>query len=245
MVRSRSYPINEIHYFSVRYTPIFQKSLDLENYCCGEMEEIYNIYDSLRYLIKFCSNSKYNLQYSQSIFTRQIGADKIDIDLLITFNHAPKAINIEFIKNFYGPYFRNIIFCGDKIISTLFHEAKGDGFKRFDSYTFIDLSDMIAGEYHYYCMTKAIEMGFNTQQGILLMSDDVLLKFWHLTKLDTDKVWFGEKILVGITVEFSKRWMWFIRSKGIDEILVFINEVADGKGNITKLPVLSNYPGIL
>ena len=46
------------------------------------------------------------------------------------------------------------------------------------------------GHFHGYCMRKAIQMSYNTA-GILLMSDDVMLKYWKLKDLDPNKIWFG------------------------------------------------------
>jgi len=38
-------------------------------------------------------------------------------------------------------------------------------------------------------MARVHEMNFNTS-GLLLMSDDVLLKYWRLDKFDVAKVWY-------------------------------------------------------
>lgn len=43
-------------------------------------------------------------------------------------------------------------------------------------------------------MVKAIELNLNTQ-GYLLMSDDVLLKYWNLYNLDVSKIWFPTRLI--------------------------------------------------
>ena len=50
MVHKRLYKRSDLKHYAVRYTPKFQKSLDLEYYCCeGGLEQVYNKYDSLKY----------------------------------------------------------------------------------------------------------------------------------------------------------------------------------------------------
>ena len=179
-------------YFQVRYTPKFQKSLDFDNYCCeGRIQAIYDNYESIKYLDDFCSLSKATLKFG-TLF-KFLGMEKTysKINLLITFNFEPYARNIEVIRHIYGDYFMNIIFCGRKILNVL-NETKYT-FKKFDSYTFIDVDVGWGGTSHYYCMTKAIEMNFSIE-GILLMSDDVLLKYWKLDKYDFKKIWYPFKL---------------------------------------------------
>jgi len=94
-------------------------------------------------------------------------------------------------------------------------------------------------------MTKAIEINFNTKSGILLMSDDVLLKYWQLDKLDKSKIWFPEKILIGRDYKrLKKEWSfwWDPTEAKVVELFQFINEVNDGKP-ISKKPDMKNYPG--
>ena len=66
-------------------------------------------------------------------------------------------------------------------------------FKKFDAFTFIELN-VNNGQFHYSCMTKAIEMKFTNVQGVLLASDDILLKYWLFDKLNPNKIWFPEKV---------------------------------------------------
>ena len=63
----------------------------------------------------------------------------------------------------------------------------------FDSFTFIEL-DVVQGFFHYDCMTKVIEMNYNTE-GFLLISDDVLVKYWNLDNHDIRKIWFIKDML--------------------------------------------------
>ena len=244
MVHERKYDISDLEYFSVRYTPKFQKPIDLENYCCGgQMEEIYHRYDSLHYFENFCSKANVKLTYNTSAFDSIPESSSSDIDLLVTFNHEPQALNIETIQHFYRGHFRNIIFCGHKNISRILNENRSQ-FKRFDSFTFIDMNEMNAGYYHYYCMTKAIEINFNVKSGILLMSDDVLIKYWHLNKLDKSKIWFPEKILIGRdhkTIEYTWVW-WKMCEQNLIEFFQFVNEINEERP-ISKNPDMRNYPG--
>ena len=67
-------------------------------------------------------------------------------------------------------------------------------FKRFDSYSFIEL-DVVKGYFHYHCMTKLLEMNYNTE-GFLLISDDVLIKYWNFDRyLDHKKIWFERPLI--------------------------------------------------
>jgi hypothetical protein len=63
-------------------------------------------------------------------------------------------------------------------------------------------------------MTKSIEINFNTN-GILLMSDDVLLKYWELDKLNVSQVWFPEKIYFSANLKYTDGWGWWSSSYGL------------------------------
>ena len=63
-------------------------------------------------------------------------------------------------------------------------------------------------------MNKAIEMNYNTE-GILLMSDDVLLKYWKLKNLNQKKIWFVTHLKVWFDFEHfnssnknQNGWWW-------------------------------------
>ena len=243
MVHEYKYPIEDLEYFSVRYTPKFQKPIDTENYCCGgQMEEIYSRYDSLKYFESFCSKEGVNLTYNRQAL--ESSKSSSDIDLLITFNHDPQNSSIETILHFYQDHFRNIIFCGNKKITEHFNEIRGR-FKRFDSYTFIDMYDMSAGYFHYYCMTKAIEIQFNVKTGILLMSDDVLFKYWHMEKLNKEKIWFPGKVQIGGDHETMRGWIYWNDYIGnVEKLFQFVTEVVENKP-ISRKPDMKNYPVVL
>ena len=209
-------------HFRVRYTPRFQTPIDLDTYCCQNQTNPIDLHDrlsSLEYLRKFCLLSNFSLKYENLIQTQS------DITLLITFNIKIRASTIELIKHIYGRYFRQLIFCG-KNISSFLNEKRGR-FKRFDSFTFIDV-DTGDGNFHYYCMTKAIEINFKTN-GILLMSDDVLLKYWHLDKLllNTSRIWYTKKIECSFDLVSMTKWYWWstrVGKQAYDQLLKHLNE---------------------
>ena len=207
--------------YPVRFTPKYQKPIDMDTYCCnGSTFDVYNNFESINYLIDFCKLANYTFDGVTASFLNTKPKSS-NITLLVTFNREVRPINIITLKHFYGSYFNNIIFCGKDIINQLKDEI--GSFKKFDSYTFIDL-DTVFGYYHYYCMTKAIEMNFVTD-GILLMSDDVLLKYWHLDKFDKNKIWYPYSIKENCMHEVYKgnpklnSWMWWNTHMGIDAIL--------------------------
>ena len=164
MVKFNRYNSNEIDYIPVRYTPQFQKSVDVDNYCCeGQIEDKNTKLDTLLYFDRFCQKSGVKLDFNLSSIA--VNDDPLQITLLITFNHEPNSLNIEFLQKLYAGYFRNIIFCGDKRIFNNLNITRSK-FKKFDSFSFIEIYEMHRGYYHYYCMTKAIELNLNTR-GIL------------------------------------------------------------------------------
>jgi hypothetical protein len=242
MVHAYNYSSTDLEYFSVRYTPKFQKPIELENYCCeGRLEGIYNRYDSLKYFESFCSKSGIKLNFNNISILEPVTSTS-DIDLLITFNFGPTANAIETILHFYRDHFRNIIFCGNKEISKL-HDQTRNQYKRFDSFTFIDMNEMDRGYHHYYCMTKAIEINFNVKSGILLMSDDVLFKYWHMSKLNKSKIWTNEKNDIGRDYKTIRNWHWYQREENkVKQVFQFLTEVIENKP-ISKNPGMKNYPG--
>ena len=210
MVKFHRYNSNEIDYIPVRYTPEFQKSVDVDNYCCeGQMEVKNTKLDTLLYFDSFCRRSGVNLDLNLSSIA--VNEDPLQITLLITFNHEPNSLNIEFLHKFYDTHFINIIFCGDKRIYDTLNVTRSK-FKRFDSFTFIEIHEMHKGYFHYYCMTKAIELNLNTK-GILLMSDDVLVSPPLMRKLNTSQIWFPNKIECNIEFKlnnsFYGKWSWW------------------------------------
>ena len=144
-------------------------------------------FDPKNYLIEFCKLSKYTFHDDDLTTSNSSATPKTtNITLLVTFNKEIRLSNMIFLKHIHSDYFKNIIFCG----KTFLNQPNDDlnVLKKFDSFTFI-LMDTVNGYFHYYCMTKAIEMNVGSD-GILLMSDDVLLKSWHLHKFDKNKIWY-------------------------------------------------------
>ena len=179
-------------YFKVRYTPKYQKAIEFDNYCCdGKQMSVYDRFESIKYLENFCSLSNYSLKYN-STSVLETKANTQNIILIVTFNFEPNEVNIKLIKNTYEVHFRNIIFCGRNITKLLNNEKNKDS-KRFDSFTLVD-AELNDGFHHYHCMAKAYELNFNTA-GYLLMSDDVLLKYWKLMPLDVNKIWYYDQII--------------------------------------------------
>jgi hypothetical protein len=105
--------------------------------------------------------------------------------LLITFNHEPRVDNIVALRHLYSEYLANIVFYGDNITSYV--KSVQGASKVFDDYTLVDFYTHI-GYNHYYCMTRVIEMGFQTD-GILLISDDLLIMPFNFN-FSLSNVWF-------------------------------------------------------
>ena len=213
--------------FPVRFTPKYQKPLEMDTYCCnGSAFDVFDNFESFNYLIGFCKQSGYEFEGilgigSSSAFLNTKPKTS-NITLLITFNREVRPKNIVLLKHIYGSYFNSIVFCGKDIVNQLNDDV--GAFKKFDSYTFIEL-DTVNGYFHYFCMTKAIEMNYVTD-GILLMSDDVLLKYWLLDEFDADKIWYPSPALKkSCSVKAYKEnkklhyWEWWHTYMGIDAVL--------------------------
>ena len=228
--------------FEVRYTPKFQKGVDFENYCSDEnLMEKYEKMQKLIYFQNFCKNSsEVNplLTLEKVVNSNPL---KFNYLLLVTFNHQSLEENIIFIKNFYEEHFQNIVFCGNNILKVL--NSIRFKSRKFDSYSFIELNT-VWGYFHYYCMNKVIEMNFNTE-GIILMSDDVLLKYLNLKSLNPNKIWYHANPITNAIWdqnEIEKRaWMWWKSNLGISSLKNVWNEFAyilNGNSTIDKNIVL-------
>jgi hypothetical protein len=130
---------------------------------------------TIEYLNRFCSVSRISLLNSSN--ASFISKKYPDITLLVSFNQEPSLDVLILLKYIYSSYFKNIIFCGPKMIFA--YENLKYQEKMLDGLTFLELETQ--GSFHYSCMTKAIELGLNTR-GLLLISDDVLLKYWRFAK---------------------------------------------------------------
>jgi len=139
--------------------------------------------NSVKYFKNFCA-SVYNFSYDLNKASK---FNKQNITLLITFNRPPSTSfvreNLIFLNEFYRSFFKNIIFCGPNL-SSLNLNSK--------SYKLLDC-DTDKGFMHYRCMSMLIETNDEKTNGILLMSDDVLLKYWNLNVYKTDRIWYPEQ----------------------------------------------------
>jgi len=210
--------------FKVRYTP------KLQNIDFNITDDLPEKSITLEYLKRFCELSNFTLKYN----IEQIVAKSkyLDVTLLITFNMEIRPFTIELTQHIFGSYFKNIIYCG-KDINKVLSEKQGRH-KKFDSYTFIDI-DVSRGYFHYYCMTKAIEMNLNTK-GFLLMSDDFLLKYWGLDKLNTSRIWFPQKLDCSLefhalpaNIEVWKWWLLDTGKKAYGNVLTQLNFLKKSK----------------
>ena len=172
---------------------------------------------AVKFLVKHCKLSHASLNYDLAKIRKH--SHFSEITLLVTFNQQIYLDNIVMIKHLYGNYFKHIIFCGNKIVS-----AVNDNQKDFESFSFIDF-DTQSGFFHYYCMNKAIEFNSNVK-GYLLMSDDVLLKYWDLDKLDIGKVWFPDSLECKLELGNNKGWHW-LKPGGLDSYIKIIKYFAD------------------
>ena len=166
---------NGFYKYNLVYVPNLENAIEFDK-SSRNVNKILKYNQSVEYLTQFCNASQVKLNFT----TNKTSSSKEypDIILIISFNYMPVIDNVILLKNLYFNYFKNIIFCAPGILSL--YETLKSQFKLFEAFTFIEL-DNSNGYFHYYCMTKAIELGFKTR-GYLLLSDDVLLKYWRLSK---------------------------------------------------------------
>ena len=93
------------------------------------------------------------------------------------------------MQKFHQSYFKNIIFCGKDILSLF--KSNETHIRKFDNLTLLEY-DTNRGYLHQNCMSKVIDINLKTN-GILLMSDDVLLKHWNLNELNINEPWYINK----------------------------------------------------
>jgi hypothetical protein len=219
--------------FKVRYTPRFETLIDIDNfYGKGEvkMKNLEKL-KTINYLNHYCG--PYKLNYDTENLSKSINQQ--DITLLITFNHEPILNNIIFLKEFHQSYFKNIVFCGSKILKIV--KTSDNHLKKFDSYSLIDY-DTNEGILHYHCMSKLIDINYKTN-GILLMSDDVLLKHWNLNT-NHESIWYATKPSCINDLNSDKNWgkdYWIRKRVGVEAInrtYNLIEGIASGKINSDK-----------
>ena len=237
---SRIMNVPMLDYYPVRYMPTLQTTFDINN-AYGEIEATFDQITSLNFFNRFCLDSNVQLKFNTNLIKSSFQSEII---LLVTFNWPARLENILLIKHLYSSYFKDIVFCGPNILR--FHDEIRQKFKRFDSFTFIEV-DTVGGIFHYYCMTKAIELNMVTK-GYLLMSDDVILKYWLLKEFDIEKIWFTSKLecdLFEMTKSFETKdygnWYKPWGLKALQNVWKHLekssskNEIANNFLNFTKL----------
>jgi hypothetical protein len=222
----------------VRFTPNFQTSIDQQNLGEAYYEQRL-VQKSIGYFHNLCSG--FNATLNSNLIN--LKPKKFNFTLLITFNHLPIEENIVILKHLYQNVFQNLVFCGLRMTEFL---SKDHGvYKLFDSYTFIPL-DTIRGDYHYECMTKAIELNYDNSAGIFLMSDDVLLKTWKLKQFDAKKIWYLQKLVLDSPInETAKMWWqhWARSVKSMKKVWEYFDLIlkASSKANSTESLTIKKY----
>ena len=115
--------------------------------------------------------------------------------LVIHFNH-PYYSNIDFLKKLYSPFFKNIVFYGEKqhkdVLSVFTHQG-------------------------YYLSNVLIDLfsRFPDYDGYLILQDDCILNYWNFISLDHTKIWYGTKFnnaekidITPIHTAFNDPWGW-------------------------------------
>lgn len=217
------YTIGLFNYTKIRYTPNFQKSIDFETKS-NEMS-----YKN-EYFTQLCRNS--NQILNKTIVNKN--PIKFNITALVTFNRNAFEDNIILLDNLYRYHFQNVIFCGSNLINKL-SSYRGKS-EKFDSFTFIDMVEFGIGEYHYFCASKVIEMGLKTE-GILLLSDDVLLKFWNLKNFNTKNVWFPTDLILKTKMLLNEvsGWIHWPNVRNIIKMWNDFDEIIKNKKNIEEI----------
>ncbi len=117
--------------------------------------------------------------YAQGLSESLLEKHFSDIVLIINFNH-PYYSNVNFLKELYGPVFKNIIFYGEK---------EGEEVTKVHTRTGYLLAEVIQDA----CKK------FPHARGYLFLQDDCVLHFWNLLKLDQNKIWYAVKFNDGLT----------------------------------------------
>ena len=94
--------------------------------------------------------------------------------LAINFNF-PHYSSIPILKEFYGPIFGKVVFCGSKEFNGVIKIKERRGYLGYE------------------CVATAIRM-FPNFIGYLYSNDDIILNWWNVIKLDTSKIWTGGEI---------------------------------------------------
>jgi hypothetical protein len=197
----------------VKYTP--------RNMSKSKQDVFKDRLDSFSYLKTLCKKYDFDLKFVNDSFSRN--STKQNYSLLITFNHVANYKNMEIIYQIYGHFFQNVVFCGLQLTSIVAEHSRH--FETFDSIVFVDFYTEY-GYRHYLCMSKAVELGLNTE-GYLLMSDDAFFKYWNLNH-DPGKIWFSTKLecIYEFDLNATRNWHHWISSvRSLQDMWVYFKEV--------------------
>ena len=236
-------------YSKVRFTPKFQKTKVIpKSFRNNTIETTIDKLETFLHLDELCQSCAHSLQNISQFLSNPYSV-KSNYTLLVTFNLIIFTKNIPLLIHFFGNYFQNIIFCGLNIIDVL-NSTRGSNREYFDSYTFIEF-DSHNGYFHYFCMNKAIQMNYQTE-GILLASDDVVIKPWNLHKLDTSKIWFPEPLFPKLEFKqnaFSTYWMWWDGNyPSLVNLFNFLNKSKSGESDkltLKETSMINEYLSVL
>jgi hypothetical protein len=217
---------NKLYDFKARYTPRFETFIDIDNYY-GQGEKKMKSLEKLetfKYFQNYCNLSNITINFN-ALDTDQNHLK--DLTLLITFNFEPILNNIIFLKQFHQSHFKNIVFCGKNILKIVSSNNKLN-LKQFDSFTLIEY-DTINGYLHYNCISKLIDLNLKTN-GILLMSDDVLLKHWNLNSLNPNNYWYPfipvcKRMFDLFDLDVRRSWPWDVEIWLLNSIIKTFNSI--------------------
>ena len=118
-----------------------------------------------------------------------------DILLVITFNN-PHFDAIPYVETLYRPFFPNILYCGPGMIDLDRYAAVKKYKFSFLSYG-INPSGYVKGAFTQKCMAMALQMGYDSINGYLTASDDVLMVLHTIAQLKKNALWFVPHVQVG------------------------------------------------
>ena len=98
--------------------------------------------------------------------------------------------------------------------------------------------DIFKGYFAYECLSTAIRMN-NNYTGYLFIMDDVLLNFWNLVDLDSNKIWEGPKQPIAIgQFHAPTQWYWWKSRWGKTNCQKAFNEVSSIKRDSHEAAIL-------
>ena len=234
--KQKDYHLGDFDYTRIRFSPEFLTPNELITHINNQSLILPKNVESFIYFKDMCK--KYGVTLGNNT---KNSPKKENYSLLVTFNHEPIVENIIILSHLYQRRFKNLIFCGSKIIDKLRLDINKN--QLFDKFTFIEIGNSFGGIYHYFCMNKAIEIGYNTH-GFLLISDDVFLKYWNMRKFNLNNVWFPFDMILSINPnEPIKEWGHSI--KGFPNLLKTWNELEEiakqNNASNHELNIIKNY----